>query len=373
MYKIHCLNNISEKGTGLLTDAYQLTDDMSEATGVLVRSAAMHDMEFPESLLAIGRAGAGVNNIPLDRCADEGIVVFNSPGANANAVKELVVCGMLLASRGVIGGIDWCKENADDENIGKSAEKAKKAFAGGEIMGKKLGVIGLGAIGRLVAEAGEALGMEIMGYDPFAPADNPYRTTEDLNDIYRNCDYITVHVPAMESTKGMINAEACALMNGAVVLNFSRDTLVDAEGIAGALEAGQVRCYVTDFATPAVMKMPNTIVMPHLGASTAEAEENCAIMATNELMDFIERGIIDKSVNFPAINAGELAEGSARIVVLHTAAAADAVAAAAGTVAATATRGERAVTIADVAAADAEAAAAALAAVEGVARARVLA
>ena len=215
--------------------------------------------------------------------------------------------------------------------------------------------------------------MEIMGYDPFAPADNPYRNTEDVNDIYRNCDYITIHVPAMESTKGMINAEACALMNGAVVLNFSRDTLVDAEGIAGALEAGQVRCYVTDFATPAVMKMPNTIVLPHLGASTAEAEENCAIMATNELMDFIERGVIDKSVNFPAIDAGELAEGNARIVVLHTAAAAEAVAAAAGTVAAAATRGERAVTIADVAAADAQATAEALAAVEGVARARVLA
>lgn len=372
MYKIHCLNNISSKGTDLLSDAYELTDDLAQATGVLVRSAAMHDMEFPRDLLAIGRAGAGVNNIPLDRCADEGIVVFNSPGANANAVKELVLCGMLLACRDIVGGIAWCKENADDENIGKSAEKAKKAFAGTEILGKKLGVIGLGAIGRLVAEAAVALGMEVMGYDPYLPEGAPFLNTTDLNEIYANCDFITVHVPAMESTIGMIGEQACAQMDGAVVLNFSRDTLVDADAMAAALESGKVRRYVTDFATPAVMKMPNAIVLPHLGASTAEAEENCAIMAVNELMDYIERGVINKSVNFPAIDAGELAAGNARIVVLHTAAAADAVAAAAGAVAASAARGERAVTIVDVAAADAEAMAAKLAAVEGVARARVL-
>lgn len=372
MYKIHCLNNISSKGTDLLTDAYELTDDMAQATGILVRSAAMHDMDFSRDLLAIGRAGAGVNNIPLDRCADEGIVVFNSPGANANAVKELVLCGMLLASRGIVGGIEWCKENADDENIGKAAEKAKKAFAGNEILGKKLGVIGLGAIGRLVAEAGVALGMDVYGYDPFVSAEAPLTNIEDVNDIYRTCDYITIHVPALESTKGMINADACALMSGAVILNFSRDTLVDAEGIAKALENGQVRAYVTDFATPAVMKMPNTIVLPHLGASTAEAEENCAIMATNELMDYIERGIISKSVNYPEINGGALADGKARIVVLHTAVAADAVSAI-GPVAASATRGERAVTIIDVATDKAEATAAAAAAIEGVARARVLA
>ena len=372
MYKIHCLNNISAKGTELLTDAYELTDNLDEANGILVRSAAMHEMAFPEDLLAIGRAGAGVNNIPLDRCADEGIVVFNTPGANANAVKELVLCGMFLACRDIVGGIGWCRENGNDENIAKSTEKAKKAFAGTEIMGKKLGVIGLGAIGRLVADAALALGMDVYGYDPFVTAQAPVKNIEDVNDIYTTCDFITIHVPAMDATKGMLDAAACAKMNGAVVLNFSRDTLVDAEAMAAALAEGKVRRYVTDFPTADVMKMTNTIVLPHLGASTAEAEENCAIMATGELMNFIERGIIDKSVNYPAIDAGGLAAGNARIVVLHTAAAADAVAAVAGA-AAPATRGERAATIVDVPVADAEATVAKLGAVDGVARARVLA
>ena len=372
MYKIHCLNNISSKGTDLLTDAYGLTDNLDEATGVLVRSAAMHDTEFPESLLAIGRAGAGVNNIPLDRCADEGIVVFNTPGANANAVKELVLCGMLLACRDIIGGAAWCRENADDENIGKSAEKAKKAFAGSEIMGKKLGLIGIGAIGRMVAESAYALGMDVCAYDPYVTATDPIKNVEDPNEIYETCDFISIHVPAMDSTKGMINADVLSKMNGTVILNFSRDTLVDSDAMAAALEAGQVKKYVTDFATPAVMKMPNTVVLPHLGASTEEAEENCAIMATNELMAFIERGAIKNSVNFPAIDAGELAAGNARIVVLHSAAAADAVAAVAGAAAAAA-KGDRAVTIVDVPAGDAEDVAAKIAAIDGVIRARVIA
>lgn len=372
MHKIHCLNNISAKGTDLLTDAYELTDAYDEAAGILVRSAAMHDMTFPESLLAIGRAGAGVNNIPLDRCADEGIVVFNTPGANANAVKELVLCGMFLACRDIVGGIGWCHENADDENIAKSTEKAKKAFAGTEIMGKKLGVIGMGAIGRLVADAALALGMDVYGYDPFAAAQAPVKNIEDVNDIYATCDFITIHVPAMDATRGMIDAEACTKMNGAVVLNFSRDTLVDTTAMTAALAEGRVCRYVTDFPTADVMKMTNAIVLPHLGASTAEAEENCAIMATNELMDFIERGVIDKSVNFPAIDAGALATGNARIVVLHATAATDAVAAVAGAAAA-ATRGERAATIVDVPTANVEATAAKLAAVDGVFRARVLA
>lgn len=324
MNYIHCLNNISTQGTDLLTSDYELTDNIEAAQGILVRSAGMLDMEFSENLLAIARAGAGVNNIPLERCAEEGIVVFNTPGANANAVKELVLCGMLLASRGIVGGIEWCKENAEDPVIGKTAEKAKKQFAGREIKGKTLGVIGLGAIGAEVANAALGLGMEVMGYDPFVSVNAAWKVlpavqhVTDLADIYRECDYITIHVPAVNGTIGMIDEAACALMKeGVVFLNFSRDTLVDASAMASALASGKVGCYVTDFATPEVMAMENAIVLPHLGASTEEAEDNCARMAVVELMDYIDNGNIVNSVNYPACQAGVCPDDLFRIAVLY--------------------------------------------------------
>lgn len=324
MNYIHCLNNISAQGTDLLTNDYELTDNIEAAQGILVRSAGMLDMEFSENLLAIARAGAGVNNIPLERCAEEGIVVFNTPGANANAVKELVLCGMLLASRGIVGGIEWCKENAEDPAIGKTAEKAKKQFAGREIKGKTLGVIGLGAIGAEVANAALGLGMEVMGYDPFVSVNAAWKVlpavqhVTDLADIYRECDYITIHVPAVNGTIGMIDEAACALMKeGVVFLNFSRDTLVDAPAMASALASGKVGCYVTDFATPEVMAMENAIALPHLGASTEEAEDNCARMAVVELMDYIDNGNIVNSVNYPACQAGVCPDDLFRIAVLY--------------------------------------------------------
>ena len=298
MYKIYCLNNISPEGLALLTDEYELTDNVEEADAILVRSADMHAMDIPANLKAVARAGAGVNNIPLDTFAEAGIAVFNTPGANANAVKELVLAGMLLASRDIIGGVEWVRANADDENVGKSAEKAKKQFAGGEIMGKTLGVIGLGAIGAKVAQAAEALGMKVIGYDPamdgitvherISPA---VEFTDDLAKLYPVCDFITIHVPALPATKMMINGEALAQMkDGVVFLNFSRDVLVDDEAMAAALESGKVAAYVTDFANPSVVKMERAIVIPHLGASTAEAEDNCAKMAVEELMAYLERG-----------------------------------------------------------------------------------
>ena len=298
MYKIHCLNNISAEGLALLTDEYELTDNVEEADAILVRSADMHVMDIPANLKAVARAGAGVNNIPLAKFAEAGIAVFNTPGANANAVKELVLAGMLLASRDIIGGVEWVRANADDENVGKSAEKAKKQFAGGEIMGKTLGVIGLGAIGAKVAQAAEALGMKVIGYDPamdgitvherISPA---VEFTDDLAKLYPVCDFITIHVPALPATKMMINGEALAQMkDGVVFLNFSRDVLVDDEAMAAALESGKVAAYVTDFANSAVVKMERAIVIPHLGASTAEAEDNCAKMAVEEVMAYLERG-----------------------------------------------------------------------------------
>ena len=298
MYKIHCLNNISPVGLDLLTDSYELTDNVEEADAILVRSADMHAMDIPANLKAVARAGAGVNNIPLDTFAEAGIAVFNTPGANANAVKELVLAGMLLVSRDIIGGVEWVRANADDENVGKSAEKAKKQFAGGEIMGKTLGVIGLGAIGAKVAQAAEALGVKVIGYDPamdgitvherISPA---VEFTDDLAKLYPVCDFITIHVPALPATKMMINGEALAQMkDGVVFLNFSRDVLVDDEAMAAALESGKVAAYVTDFANPAVVKMERAIVIPHLGASTAEAEDNCAKMAVEEVMAYLERG-----------------------------------------------------------------------------------
>lgn len=324
MHYIHCLNNISSKGTDLLSSEYELTEDISQSSGILVRSAAMHDMEFSSDVLAIARAGAGVNNIPLDRCAEEGIVVFNTPGANANAVKELVLCALLLGSRGIVDGIQWCRDNAADENIAKTAEKAKKQFAGQEILGKKLGVIGLGAIGAEVANAALNLGMEVYGYDPYVSVNAAWRISSDVHhitdvdELFRTCDYLTIHVPAVEGTIGMINEHACSIMKeGAVFLNFSRDTLVDSAAMAAALESGKVKTYITDFATPEVMAMKNTIVLPHLGASTEEAEENCAMMAVKELRNYIENGNIVNSVNYPACDMGICADANSRVAVLH--------------------------------------------------------
>lgn len=324
MRRIHCLNNISPLGTALLTEGYALSDTLEGADGALVRSASLHDVELPESLLAIARAGAGVNNIPLERCAEAGIVVFNTPGANANAVKELVICALLLGSRDIAGGIAWCRDNAGDENIAKAAEKAKKAFSGREIAGKKLGVIGLGAIGAEVANAAVGLGMDVYGYDPYVSVGAAWRISSavhhvaNLDDVLRVCDYLTIHVPATDSTKGMIDARACSLMkDGAVFLNFSRDSLVDDEAMAAALSSGKVAVYVTDFANPAVMRMEHAVVLPHLGASTAEAEDNCAVTAVRELMDYLDNGTIANSVNYPACDLGPVPEGLRRVAVLH--------------------------------------------------------
>ncbi len=304
MYKVHCLNNISQKGLDLLTSDYELTDSVDDADVILVRSADMHDMDVPDSLKAVARAGAGVNNIPLDKLAERGIPVFNTPGANANAVKELVIAGMLLSARDIIGGNAWVVANADDENVGKAAEKAKKQFAGGEIMGKTLGIIGLGAIGKKVAVAADALGMDVVGYDPFMDAQTAagivdgLRFVTDLNDLYEASDYITIHVPATGETKGMIDQAAISKMrDGVVFLNFSRDSLVNDADMAAALESGKVARYVSDFANPAVVKMTNAIVLPHLGASTEEAEDNCAIMAVNEVMDYLANGTKAHCVN----------------------------------------------------------------------------
>ena len=325
MPRIHCLNNISTKGTDQLPAGYELVEDLAQADGILVRSAKLHDTEFPPSLLAIARAGAGVNNIPLDRCAEEGIVVFNTPGANANAVKELVICGMLLGCRGIVAGAQWCRDNADDPEIGKSAEKAKKAFAGREILGKKLGVIGLGAIGALVANAAIDLGMDVYGYDPFVSVDAAWRLSKDVHHVTdldamcADCDFLTIHVPAMPQTKGMIGAtQIAAMKDDAVLLNFSRDSLVDEEALVAALNAGTLGRYITDFATPAIMTVDpeRAIVLPHLGASTAEAEENCAVMAVHEIVDFIENGNITNSVNFPAVDLGPL-HSAQRITIAH--------------------------------------------------------
>ena len=323
MRNIYCFNAISKYGTDRLTDDYAMTDDLAKADGVLVRSAVLHETEFGDSLLAIARAGAGVNNIPLDRCANEGIVVFNTPGANANGVKELVIAGLLLAARDVVGGIEWCKENKGDANIAKSVEKAKKAFAGYEIKGKKLGVIGLGAIGAEVANTAAALGMEVYGYDPYISINAAWALSRDVkhitsvDTIYQECDYITVHVPLLDSTKGMINAETIRQMkDGVVVLNFARDLLVDDDAMAAALEAGKVRRYVTDFPNPKSVAMKNVIAIPHLGASTEESEDNCAKMAVEELMDYLENGNIRNSVNYPNCDMG-VCRAASRVAVLH--------------------------------------------------------
>lgn len=323
MYQYNCLNPISEIGLSRFTENYQKTDSMENAEGVLVRSASMHEMDLPGKLLAVARAGAGTNNIPLDKCAEKGIVVFNTPGANANGVKELVIAGMLLASRDVIGGIDWVKANADVETVGKDAEKAKKNFAGTEIYGKKLGVIGLGAIGIRVANAAVALGMEVYGYDPYLSVDAALKLTREVkhvknvDDIYAECDYITVHVPLMDATKGMIDAAAIEKMKeGVIVLNFARDQLVNEKDMIVALEAGKVRKYVSDFPNPTTAGKQGCIVIPHLGASTEESEDNCAMMAVDELMDYLENGNIRNSVNYPACDMG-VCSNVGRVAILH--------------------------------------------------------
>lgn len=323
MKKIHCLNAISKFGTDLLTEDYELTGDLGEANGILVRSASLHETVFPDSLQAIARAGAGVNNIPLDACAEKGIVVFNTPGANANGVKELVIAGMILASRDIVGGIEWCESIKDDPNVAKAVEKGKKAFAGCEIKGKKLGVIGLGAIGAEVANAGVSLGMQVLGYDPYISVSAAWMLSRSvkhvtsLDAIYQECDYITVHVPLTDGTKGMINKETLAAMkDGVVILNFSRDTLVNDDDMAAALNTGKVKKYVTDFPNPKSANMAGAIVVPHLGASTEESEDNCAKMAVQEIMDYLENGNIRNSVNYPACDMG-ICKTACRLAVMH--------------------------------------------------------
>lgn len=323
MHKYHCLNLIAAVGLDLFSDDYQKVEDLKDAEAVLVRSAAMHDLELPEGLAAVARAGAGVNNIPLDKCAEKGIVVFNTPGANANGVKELVFAGMLYASRDIVGGIDWCLANQNDENIAKTAEKQKKNFAGTEISGKKLGVIGLGAIGAEVANAATHLGMEVYGYDPYISVNAAWRLSRNVkhitnvDTIFQECDYITVHVPLLESTKGMINKEKLDMMkDGVVILNFARDTLVNDDDMAAALEAGKVARYVSDFPNPKVVHMKHVILTPHLGASTRESEDNCAVMAVQEITDYLENGNIKNSVNYPACDMG-VCQAASRIAVLH--------------------------------------------------------
>lgn len=321
--KVNCLNPIADCGLELLSDQYEITENTAEAEAILVRSAIMHDMELSDNLLAVARAGAGVNNIPLEACAEKGIVVFNTPGANANGVKELVIASMLLAARDITGGIQWCRDNKADPDIAKSGEKAKKAYAGTEIKGKKLGIIGLGAIGVLVANAANRLGMDVYGCDPYLSVEHALNMSRDVTilktneELYEMCDYLTVHVPLLDSTKGMFNKEAFDKMkDGVVLLNFSRDTLVNEDDLKEALESGRVGKYVVDFPNPTTVNLPNTTVTPHLGASTQESEDNCAKMAVSEIRDFMENGNIKNSVNYPNCDAG-VCSTEGRITVAH--------------------------------------------------------
>ena len=323
MFKYHCLNPIAAVGLDKFGDQYVKTENAAEADGILVRSAAMHDMEIPESLLAIARAGAGVNNIPLDKCAEKGIVVFNTPGANANGVKELVIAGMLLAARDVVGGIEWVKDNKTDENVGKNAEKAKKNYAGTEIEGKKLGIIGLGAIGVRVANVAKHLGMEVYGYDPYVSVDAAWNLSRDVKhvlnveEIYAECDYITIHVPLMDSTRGMIGREAIDQMkDGVILLNFARDLLVDEKAVLEGIRSGKIRKYVSDFPNAVTAGQEGCIVIPHLGASTEESEDNCAVMAVKELKNYLENGNIVNSVNYPNCDMGVCAQAG-RVAIFH--------------------------------------------------------
>ena len=323
MIKLNCLNPIAACGMDLLSDNYEVVDDFGSAEAVLVRSASMHELELSDQLLAVARAGAGVNNIPLEECAKKGIVVFNTPGANANGVKEIVVAALLMASRDLTGGFEWVKANASDPDIAKSVEKNKKNFAGCEISGKKLGVIGLGAIGAKVANIAYRLGMEVYGYDPYVSVDAAWELSRhvkhiaNVEDIYRECDYITLHVPFIPATKGMLDEKAFGMMkDGVKILNFSRDALVVDEALLAAIESGKVSRYITDFPNPAVAGKKGVVALPHLGASTEESEDNCAIMAVKEIMDYIENGNIKNSVNYPACDMG-VCTNVARVAINH--------------------------------------------------------
>ncbi len=323
MFKYICLNKIADIGLNLLKDNFQQVEDFQQANGVLVRSANLHEVELSSNLLAIARAGAGVNNIPLDKCADRGIVVFNTPGANANGVKELVIAALLVASRNMVEGINWVNSVKDDPDVAKLVEKNKAQFAGQEIKGKKLGVIGLGKVGVLVANAANKLGMDVYGFDPFISVDAAWKLskyikhTTAIEEIFRECDYITVHTPLSDATKGMFNKKAFDMMKeGVVILNFSRDSLVNDDDMIEALESGRVGRYITDFPVPKTALMKNVIAIPHLGASTKESEDNCAIMAANQLKDYLENGNIKNSVNYPSCSMGVCTQAG-RIAICH--------------------------------------------------------
>lgn len=323
MFKYYCLNPIAKVGLEKFTAEFEKTEDVNAAEGILVRSAAMHDMELSEKLLAVARAGAGVNNIPLDKCAEKGIVVFNTPGANSNGVKELVIAGMLLASRDIVDGINWVNSAKDDENIAKATEKEKKRFAGTEVQDKKLGIIGLGAIGVKVANVAKHLGMEVYGYDPYVSVDAAWNLSRDVKhvlnveDIYENCDIITIHVPLMDSTKGMIDKEAISKMkDGVILLNFARDLLVNEKDVLEGIKSGRIRRYVSDFPNPTTAGQEGCIVIPHLGASTEESEDNCAKMAVKEMMDYLKNGNINHSVNYPTCDMGVCTQAG-RVAIFH--------------------------------------------------------
>ena len=323
MFQYYSMNPIAKVGLDLFRENFKETKEIEAAEGVLVRSASMHDMEFSDRLLAVSRAGAGVNNIPLEKCAEKGIVVFNTPGANANGVKELVIAGMLLASRDIVGGIEWVKSQADNENIAKDAEKIKKKFAGTEVENKKLGIIGLGAIGVKVANVAKHMGMEVYGYDPYVSVDAAWNLSRDVkhvlnvDEIYAECDIITIHVPLMDATKGMIGSEALEKMkDGVILLNFARDLLVDEKAVLASIKAGKVRKYVSDFANSTTVGQEGCIVIPHLGASTEESEDNCAKMAIKEMMEYLENGNIKNSVNYPKCDMG-VCDKAGRIAIFH--------------------------------------------------------
>ena len=323
MFEVHYLNPISSKGTALWTEDYKTAECVDNAQAIMVRSAAMHEMSFSENLLAVARAGAGVNNIPLDRCAENGIVVFNTPGANANGVVELALCGMLLGSRDIIGGINWVQTIKDDPDVAKKVEKGKSKFAGQEIKNRSLGVIGLGAIGGPLANAACKLGMEVYGCDPFISIDAAWHLDSDIirvktrDEIYEQCDIITVHTPLLDDTRKMINAEAISKMkDGVIILNFARDLLVDDDAMEEALKSGKVKRYITDFPNARTAGMEGVVAIPHLGASTAESEDNCAKMAVKQVMNYLENGNIINSVNFPTCDMGVCSKAG-RITILH--------------------------------------------------------
>lgn len=322
MYKIKLMNKISSVGTALFNQDYLVGEDQKDEDGILVRSATLHDYEFPQSLKAIARAGAGVNNIPIEKCSEQGVVVFNTPGANANAVKELVLCALFLSSRQIVEGIDWVKTLKGQENVGKLVEKGKSQFVGPEIDGKKLGIIGLGAIGVNVANAAIKLGMEVYGYDPYISVDAAWgmskwvKNAQNVDTIFTECDYITLHAPSTPETKGMINQESIQKMkDGVRILNFARANLVNSQDILDGIAQGKIKKYITDFATEDIIDQKDVIVMPHLGASTPESEDNCAIMAVREMMDYLENGNIINSVNLPSVKEPRTTQY--RICLIH--------------------------------------------------------